>query len=497
MTTCNGGQATRGIQSAVELQPELMPNEYYTFAVERNSSGYTMEVSGNFARSGNQTIRLHRPFEVNGEPIWHYNTKPEEYDGRHNADLVQEGWAYGSTTWENQWPVGSAYPDSFVIGDIYTNAYEGVASVTDIKLYQAVDTCRRTDFMSSLDVIESGQRLIKSDVFFDFRKNANLQLWQGSPEKPQRLLWESGVNQPEAAAYFTELQNDGNLVTYSWDPSTSSRTIIWMTEVVGPVEGRTYVLAKDCDENGGDLAVFVGEERLWSAVLNVGPPIPPPTMSPLVEDAVPAIVTCNPTILMKSGDFLYPGKGVVDYERGVYLHQKADGNVQVRWGIPEYPGALLWESGFVGTEDQSYYTKFEANSNIVTWQITSDKSFLHAWELGVYRPTISPYYLVVECNERGNQVAIYQGHPDESVAVVVWAADPPEGSVSVPFARPTIPPTFAPSSTPTGHTAQPTIYAVEIDPNQPVTTTIPGSMSAAFARSLLTTATLMVLGIFA
>ncbi|MDP6126526.1 MAG: mucin-5B, partial [Candidatus Latescibacteria bacterium] len=57
-----------------------------------------------------------------------------EYDGRFNGSLVQND-AYGSTTWPNQWPTGSAYPDYFVIGDLYTNVYEGSASLTDIRLY--------------------------------------------------------------------------------------------------------------------------------------------------------------------------------------------------------------------------------------------------------------------------------------------------------------------------------------------------------------------------
>lgn len=52
LTTCNGGKATRGLQSAAEMQPELMPYQYYTFAIERNTTGYTLEVSGNFARAG-------------------------------------------------------------------------------------------------------------------------------------------------------------------------------------------------------------------------------------------------------------------------------------------------------------------------------------------------------------------------------------------------------------------------------------------------------------
>jgi len=128
---------TRGIQSAAELQqPELLlPNEYYSFAIERNSSGYTLEASGNFARVGEKTLRFFRPFVVNGKPIWHYNVKPSEYQGQFNHDLKQLNWAYGSTVFEDQWPAGSAYPDYFVIGDLYTNVYEGKASLADIRLF--------------------------------------------------------------------------------------------------------------------------------------------------------------------------------------------------------------------------------------------------------------------------------------------------------------------------------------------------------------------------
>ena len=134
MTSCSGGVAEQQLSSAAELQPELMPNEFYTFAIERDTTGYTLEASGNFARVGQKTLRFHRPFIVDNAPIWHYNSAASEYDGRFNANLVQND-AYGSTTWPNQWPAGSAYPDYFVIGDLYTNAYEGSASLTDIRLY--------------------------------------------------------------------------------------------------------------------------------------------------------------------------------------------------------------------------------------------------------------------------------------------------------------------------------------------------------------------------
>lgn len=141
ITSCSDGVAIPQLASAAELQPELMQNEFYTFAVERDASGYTLEASGEFARVGRQTLRFHRAFIEGDVPIWHYNVVAAEYDGRFNADLVQHD-AYGSATWPNQWPSGSAYPDYFVIGDLYTNAYEGRASLTDVRLYVPVATPR-------------------------------------------------------------------------------------------------------------------------------------------------------------------------------------------------------------------------------------------------------------------------------------------------------------------------------------------------------------------
>lgn len=134
MTSCSGGVAEQQLSSAAELQPELMPDQSYTFAIERDATGYVLEASGNFARVGQKTIRFHRPFIVDNAPIWHYNVKPGEYDGRYNATLVQND-VNGSASWPNQWPADSQYPDYFVIGDLYTNVYEGSASLTDIRLY--------------------------------------------------------------------------------------------------------------------------------------------------------------------------------------------------------------------------------------------------------------------------------------------------------------------------------------------------------------------------
>lgn len=118
------------IVSAAEIQPELMPDEYYTFAIERDKTGYTMEMSGNFLHAGNKTLRYKRDFVEDGQPIFHYNNRPDQYDGQY--DHV---WDDGEYKIDNTWPEDSAYPDYFIIGDPHLTHYEGSATVSDIKLF--------------------------------------------------------------------------------------------------------------------------------------------------------------------------------------------------------------------------------------------------------------------------------------------------------------------------------------------------------------------------
>ncbi|MFV2178434.1 hypothetical protein ACFHW2_24135 [Actinomadura sp. LOL_016] len=122
------------IVSAVDMRPELLPERPYTFAVERRDGAYTMEMSGVFAHVGQATFRYTREFVEDGEPIWHYNQKPAEYDGRFNADWTWEGPG-GTLVDRDTWPAGSAYPDRFMIGDPHMNFYEGRAKVDDVRLY--------------------------------------------------------------------------------------------------------------------------------------------------------------------------------------------------------------------------------------------------------------------------------------------------------------------------------------------------------------------------
>ncbi|MCK7675252.1 hypothetical protein [Corynebacterium pygosceleis] len=130
----DGADKDATIVSAVELQPELMPEETYTFAIERTATGYVQEMSGNFKNVGHQTYRYERPFiSEDGHAIWHYNQTPDEYDGRFNDTLTFEG-EHGSFSKE-MWPSDSAYPDNFVIGIPHLNYYEGSATVDNIRLY--------------------------------------------------------------------------------------------------------------------------------------------------------------------------------------------------------------------------------------------------------------------------------------------------------------------------------------------------------------------------
>ena len=123
--------------SAAELQPEKLPSATYTFAIERDD-GYTVEISGPFRHTGDVTLRYHHDFVEDGRPVWHYNQSSAEYDGDFDRSLTYTG-PTGKYVDEHIWPEGSAYPDSFIVGDPHLNFYEGSAVVDDIRLFVPED----------------------------------------------------------------------------------------------------------------------------------------------------------------------------------------------------------------------------------------------------------------------------------------------------------------------------------------------------------------------
>jgi hypothetical protein len=127
------GVIGRALEQA-QIVPEDMPKHSYTFAVERDATGYTLEVSGCFRYGGCRTFRYHRDFIQDGRPIWHYNNTPAQYNGQFDNSWTYPG-PLGSFTVDHTWPAGSAYPDYLVIGDPHANYYAGTASIDDIRLY--------------------------------------------------------------------------------------------------------------------------------------------------------------------------------------------------------------------------------------------------------------------------------------------------------------------------------------------------------------------------
>ena len=123
-----------GIISSAELQPELLPEKSFLFAVERHKDKYVIEMTGDFKHIGETTLRAERKFIEDGKPIWHYNQTSDEYQGEFNRTLWHKGVS-GKYKNKDIWKKGSAYPDSFIIGDPHLNFYEGDAVIQDIKLF--------------------------------------------------------------------------------------------------------------------------------------------------------------------------------------------------------------------------------------------------------------------------------------------------------------------------------------------------------------------------
>jgi len=156
------GDRSSGINAMAEIQPWLMPDETYVFAIERYQRTYTMEVTGNFLHFGPATMRFTKPFEeefpfdtaTRGRPAnrWdnratdttfieavnHYNNTPDEQERSHSyfRTIATAAASTGGVPYiYDGWPDGQSYPDNFIFGNPHINYYEGNATVANIKLY--------------------------------------------------------------------------------------------------------------------------------------------------------------------------------------------------------------------------------------------------------------------------------------------------------------------------------------------------------------------------
>jgi len=301
-----------------------------------------MEASGIFERSGYQTFRYYRPFIVDDEPIWHYNVKPSEYDGRYNGDLTQSNWAFGSQTWPDQWPAGSAYPDYFVIGALYTNVYEGKATLTDIRLYHEAPPSTTTttspptppsdppsvpptltttepspvtltptgasSLCSPIVLMERNQQVtegepwvLNNDWILVQEPNGNFQVRENplNGNNLGKIVWETGARGSTTSNmyYYTVLQGDGNLITWQVmtnnDGDNESKFPFWKSNTSFPnneSQEESFYLVLDCDSNGTpNVAIYLGHpDQRGSSVWEAPHSTPTPTNVPTVATEDPS-----------------------------------------------------------------------------------------------------------------------------------------------------------------------------------------------------------------
>jgi hypothetical protein len=139
---------------------------------------------------------------------------------------------------------------------------------------------------------------------------------------------------------------------------------------------------------------------------------------------------CVPHVLMES-ERLDSGDSIVNQDADAFLSQQDNGNLVVRRGTPDDPGQLVWETGATGsTEDSSYYTNLQGDSNFITWRVPLDGSGKRVlWKTQTINP-IQVYSFVIECDT----VAIYRGRPEDG-GLAVWRSDPPSPPPPPPLAE--------------------------------------------------------------
>jgi len=105
-----------------------LPNEWYTITFTRTSLFYKFSITGKFKNAGQTTYE--NKIDIRKNCVFHYNQTPEELDTTcvDNREQIFLGKEFQS------WPINSAYPDYFMIGEPHINYYEGSVLIDDIKL---------------------------------------------------------------------------------------------------------------------------------------------------------------------------------------------------------------------------------------------------------------------------------------------------------------------------------------------------------------------------
>ena len=278
-------------------------------------------------------------------------------------------------------------------------------------LSNAATECTPTVLMKRDDKIENGQTLKNGIISITQGANGNLEV----RKDPDDLVWESGVDGPTDYTYYTMIQGDSNLITWRELSSNgrSVKSVAWKSETVNPDGFYYFVL--ECPESGGGVAIYKGHPEDGGAPVWKLDALPLAPTTPKVDLSL----LCDYEVFMERNDILQEGEAVSFHD--VFIMQKSNGNLEVRRGNPGSPGGLVWESAYSGSTDDSYYTKFQGDSNIVTWSVTSDGNKSAVWQSKTVMSPEDLYFFVRVCEEHGGGVAIYQGQPNES-GQLVWGS---------------------------------------------------------------------------
>jgi hypothetical protein len=115
-------------RNSVEPAFFYLPDQWYDVVIERRSGELSFSVSGEFHGIGNYNFE--GALDIRENCIYHYNRSQRELD----RDCLLGDVLETETGLAEVWPLASAYPDYFMLGDPHTNFYEGSVLVDTLRL---------------------------------------------------------------------------------------------------------------------------------------------------------------------------------------------------------------------------------------------------------------------------------------------------------------------------------------------------------------------------
>jgi hypothetical protein len=117
-----------GTTSAIDA---YLDREWYTVAVERSGSTFTLEVSGRFQHGGEKTYRA--TIDAAANCVWHFNRSAAE-DASACVDETPLPGLDKDVAGAAAWAAGQVWPDWLMFGDPHENFYAGEVFYDDVKL---------------------------------------------------------------------------------------------------------------------------------------------------------------------------------------------------------------------------------------------------------------------------------------------------------------------------------------------------------------------------